>query len=298
MRTTKIYLTLILLLVASLGVQGQSEDIFQYPDSTFVKIRTTDGSEIYGYFLRSEDKQIIIGAENFGEVRLYKISIKKIEALQQDRLVEGYYWYENPNATRYLFSPSAIPLRKGEGYYQNSYLVMNMVNVGVTDQFSMGGGFELISTFTGNPTLFITPKLSGQVSKDVYLGVGTIAGFSAITVEGTSDMIGFGICYGVATFGNRDNNFTAGLGFGFLDGSFSEKPILTLSGMTRISRKLGFVSENWILPGDGYDYIISYALRFMSEKITVDFGFINNADIAQNIPIGYPYIDFVVKFGK
>ena len=289
---------LVLLFLVSLGVQGQNSEKFYFADSTFLKIQTTDGSEIFGYYQGADQQHIIILTENLGEIRLSKTIIKEIEELTKDRMKEGKYWFENPNATRYLFSPSAIPLRKGEGYYQNSYLVINMFNAGVTDNFSMGGGFELISTFTGNPTLFITPKVSGQVGENTYLGIGAIAGFHTLSDVENKDLSGLGICYGVATIGNRDNNFTTGLGFGFSDGSFQEKPFITLSGMARMSRKLGFVTENWLIPSEDYYYVISYALRFMSEKITVDFGFLNNQDIAQSIGIGIPYIDFVVKFGK
>ena len=285
------------MLIAYLQGQAQNVDYFHYSDSTFLKIKTIDGSEIYGYYRNANQRHININTENFGKISIAVDNIRDIEEVSENRIRQGHYWFENPNATRYLFSPSAIPLRNGEGYYQNSYLLINMFNVGATDHFSIGGGFELISTFTGNPTLFITPKLAGQVGENTYLGIGALAGIHTFSGEGGTDISGLGICYGVATFGNRDNNFTAGLGFGFAEGSFQEQPFITLSGMTRFSRKLGFVSENWLIPTDGYDYAISYALRFMSEKITVDFGFINNKDIAKNIFIGIPYIDFIVKFG-
>lgn len=240
----------------------------------------------------------MLATGNLGEIRLAKSNIKNIEVITPERMRKGQYWFDNPNDTRYLFSPTAIPLRRGEGYYQNSYLVINMFNAGVTNHFSMGGGFELITTFTGNPTLFITPKVSGQVGENWYLGGGAFAGIHADfggELEGSG---AFGICYGMTTYGNSDDNITAGLGFGFVNDAFQERPFITLSGMKRISKKLGFVSENWIFPVDGYDFAISYALRFMSEKIAVDYGFINHPEIAKEIFIGIPYIDFVVKFGK
>ena len=59
------------------------------------------------------------------------------------------------------------------------------------------------------------------------------------------------------------------------------------------------VTENWLVPSDGYYGVYSYGIRFMGEKITVDLAFLNNADIASDVlAIGVPYVDFVVKFGK
>ncbi|MBE9480617.1 MAG: hypothetical protein IMY69_02855 [Bacteroidetes bacterium] len=44
--------------------------------------------------------------------------------------------------------------------------------------------------------------------------------------------------------------------------------------------------------------IFSYGVRFFGERISVDLGFINNKDIIEEIVIGIPYVDFVVKFGN
>lgn len=69
--------------------------------------------------------------------------------------------------------------------------------------------------------------------------------------------------------------------------------------MARVSRRIGLVTENWLVPADGYTGLISYGLRFMGERMTVDLAFINNADIADDVSvIGLPYVDFVIKFGK
>jgi len=222
MRIIRIFLIIVSIAILTPETNGQVTDYSHFTDSTFLKIRTTDGSEIYGYFIKIDQQYMVISSENFGEIPIALNTIKRVDELEKKRMEGGYYWFDNPNATRYLFSPSAIPLKRGEGYYQNSYLIINMFNVGATDHFSMGGGFELISTFTGNPTIFITPKISGKVGDKTYLGIGTIAGISTLTGEGGNNISGFGICYGVATFGNRDDNLTTGLGFGFLDDSFQK----------------------------------------------------------------------------
>jgi hypothetical protein len=87
------------------------------------------------------------------------------------------------------------------------------------------------------------------------------------------------------------------VGWGYIDKEFENRPIITLGGMTRLARGFGLVTENWFVPSrSGYYPVISYGIRFMGEKITVDFAFLNNDDIFQEIVIGIPYLDFVVKF--
>jgi hypothetical protein len=258
-------------------------------------VETRDGSVIQGIFLGQTEGGIRLKTESAGEVFIPHAQIKSTKILDESRMRDGEYWFENPNATRYLFSPSAYSLKKGEAYYQNTYLVLNSFNIGLTDNITMGGGFELISTFTGTPAFFLTPKATFQVSEKWRAGGGVLYA-NVIGVD--EDFSGLGIGYGIVTYGNRDDNATLGMGYGFVDGELSSKPVITLSAMKRVSKRFGLVTENWFVPTDGYYGVVSYGIRTMGERITVDLAFINNRDIAREIFIGIPYVDFVVKFGK
>ena len=263
---------------------------FSAIDST-LRITTDDGSVFIGILVKHDTNSITINSESLGIIEILESKIQKLELLHTDRFIEGEYWFENPNATRYLFGPTAIPLKKGEGYYQNTYIILQSFNVGVSNNVSIGGGFDVISPFIGEgPIIFITPKVGFKISEKWHLGGGVLLG----NIPGMGVA---GIGYGVGTFGNTDHNLTVGVGWGYIEKKFENRPIITLSGMTRSARRFGFVTENWFVPtSSGYYLIISYGMRFMGEKITVDFAFLNNGDIWQTIPIGIPYLDFVVKF--
>lgn len=147
----------------------------------------------------------------------------------------------NPNSTRYFFAPSAIPLQKGSGYYQNAYILSNSVSFGITDKFTLGGGVII-------PLLFYTtPKISWKLGDKVYLGAGMIAATTIIP----DLIISGGIPYGIFTFGNTEDNITLGTGYGLLwnDGDFKDsgKPIVTLNAMKRLNDRFHLVSENWLL---------------------------------------------------
>jgi hypothetical protein len=236
--------------------------------------------------------------KNIGELKLQRSEVSKIVPMDASREIKRSFWFPNPNATRLFFAPTAIPLRKGEGYYQNIYLVGNMFNVGVANNLSIGAGFDFISMFATmngdwSPILNFNIKTGFKVHDQIHVGAGGIV----VTMPGEFNA---GICYGLGTFGSLDNNFTLGTGWGFVDGEFEEKPFIMMGLMARCSEKIWFVSENWFAPIDDpeYYFIVSYCLRFSGRKISVDLGFFNNKDIVQAIVIGVPYIDFVVKFGK
>lgn len=208
---------------------------------------------------------------------------------------KGWYWFKNPHATRYLFGPSAMNLERGEMYYQNTWLFLNSFNVGVTDHFSIGGGLEFLTTFISlaegefNPAFIITPKFGYQVAEKAHAGGGVLlAKFPGSELSG--------IAYGVGTLGSLDKNFTGGLGWGFIEGSFVLRPVITFSTMLRMSRKTAFVSENWLVPTNGYYGIFSYGIRFFSENIAVDVALLNNRDIASFLVVGLPFVSFTFKF--
>jgi len=286
-------------LVMSPELLGQAESLQQgiaAPDQiSLIKIKGDAGLTYVGTIIERNDKEIILLTEGKTKVHIPIETIQDIRSIPSSHFHDGEYWFPNPNETRYLYAPSAFNLKKGEGYYQNTYLFINSFNYGFTDNFSFGVGFEFLSTFGSfggdfNPIFFLTPKYSMQVSENFRVGIGVLFG-------NVSNLVGgFGVGYGLATYGNPEHNATLGLGFGFFDGDFSTDPVITISGMTRISRRISLVTENWFFPADVYRGILTYGIRFFGESMSVDLALINNSDIATAFPIGIPYIDFVVKF--
>ncbi|MHA6249122.1 hypothetical protein ACXYMU_14370 [Pontibacter sp. CAU 1760] len=286
----------IALCIAPAPVLAQQTDTTQTQASTPQRwlVETTDGSIIQGVYLGQSEAGIRLLSDTAGEITIPMASVKSFKILNARNFRDGQYWFENPNATRYFYSPSAFSLKEGEFYYQNTYLVLNSINIGITDRLTIGAGFELISTFSGEPIYFITPKYTFPISDKWNAGAGILYVNAAM-----EDFSGLGVGYGIVTYGNLDDNITFGTGFGYVDGEASGKPVFTLSGMKRTGRNTAFVSENWLVPIDGYQGIYSYGIRFMGEKMTVDLAFLNNPDIARDVLfIGIPYVDFVVKFGK
>jgi len=211
----------------------------------------------------------------------------------------------NPNGTRYFFGPSAIPM--GKGYYQNVYLLMNSMNYGLSDHFSIGGGMVIPLLF------FITPKVSVAVAKNVYLGVGFLAGTTIIP----DAIISGGIPYGLVTVGNTENNLTLGVGYGMLwaDGEYlrTRYPIFTVSGMKRLSNRFQLVSESWVVPYQAtrynYDSISYVETKSYSDEVFVApslglrmiVGSRASLDFAPifvylNQGLVIPYLDFVYQF--
>lgn len=277
-----------------ISMVGQSSKIpFESMDTTKTyQIELMDGSEFIGTILSLDSALLQIKTASIPKIQIFLETIKRMKVIENKMVFKGATAIPNPNPTRYFFAPSAFNLKKGERYYQNTYLLLNSINYGLSDHFSIGASLELISTFSTigpgwSPIWMITPKVGYEVAKNVNVGAGLLlAGFG---FQG-----GFQLAYGLVTYGNTENNVTLALSTGWADGDYLKNPPITLNGMFRIGRRNAFITENWIVPSIGNLY--SYGVRFFGSKISVDLGFLNNKDIMDVIIIGIPYVDFFVKF--
>jgi hypothetical protein len=287
---TKIGFAFLFLFILTLSVKSQTTS-----DTTLVNIGTVDGNEFIGQIVIEDSLKIVIKTEKLGEISIFKTDIKRQEILEVQQIKEGKYWFPNPQSTRYLWSPNGYGLKKGEGYYQNIWVLWNQFAYGLSDNFSIGGGIIPLFLFGGTPTpVFITAKFSIPVVENKFnLGAGAIAG----TILGEEET-GFGILYGISTFGTPDNNVTFGLGYGFAGGEWASSPMININGMFRVSSRGYFITENYYINAGGENVVlITLGGRSIIKKAALDYGLvIPIADIGQFVAI--PWLGFTVPFGK
>ncbi|WP_247233015.1 hypothetical protein [Telluribacter sp. SYSU D00476] len=308
---TTLFLLLSLLLAGSTVQAQDSTQVKSAETPTPSLLHMKDGTVLRGVILSETEEGVRIRTDNLGELFITRDKIDKIEREVAGYYRNGQFWFQNPHSTRYFWAPSALPLRKGEGYYQNAYIFINSVAIGVTDQFSMGAGWVLNPTFRDWQVFFITPKVSFPSTSNVTFGAGMI-GVGVFSNRNTYDNRGyvtghrlgtdlFGIGYGNVTFGNTEKNFTLGLGWGFSNDDIASTPVVNLAYMSRVGRRVGFVTENWlVLNGIDNDplALLSGGVRFFGEKTSIDLGLWIPAVADMDAFIAIPYVDFVLKFGK
>src|SRR5688500_18456485 len=122
----------------------------QEQDSTKIfRVETSDGNEYVGRVVEQKQGQIKIATEKIGLITVRLADVVKIEEVKVSQFKDNIYWFENPQSTRYLWSPNGFGLKKGEGYYQNIWVLFNHFAVGVSDHFSIGAGIVPLFLFAG-----------------------------------------------------------------------------------------------------------------------------------------------------
>jgi len=264
-------------------------------NENLVSIETTDGNEFLGEITKEDSLSIVLKTRRLGEITILKSDIINREEVEVQQVKDGKFWFYNPQSTRYFWSPNGYGLNKGEGYYQNIWVLWNQFSYGLSDNFSVGAGVIPLFLFGGGATpIFGTAKFSVPLVKDkINVGGGAIIG----TVLG-EDETGFGILYGLSTFGTPDNNVSLGLGYGFAAGGWTKSPLLNVNAMFRVTNRGYFITENYYINIDGESAIfLSLGGRWIIKKAALDYGLI--LPIIEDVGfIAIPWLGFTIPFGN
>jgi hypothetical protein len=271
-------------------------DSAKIADSSVVQsVRLRDGSVLVGRIVAVWADSVRIRAAS-GELTVARAAVLDVRQYPAAALRNGELWSETPHSTRLVFSPTAFPLDKGEGYYANFWLFLSSFAVGVSDRFTLGAGLTTVPTenFADN-VFYLLPKYTVVSAERIKVALGVMA---ASVPWDDDERRSLGILYGVATTGSRESNFTLGMGWGYVGDNVSDRPVVTLGGVRRFSRRAALITENWLFPfEDEAGGLVSYGLRFLGERMSVDLAFANafGGDSQQFFP-GIPLVGFAIKF--
>jgi len=255
-------------------------------DSTeTVVVTLADGNQLTGVILSVSETELELRMQTG---RIF-IDLNRIQSIQSDEIeTPSREWFDNPNTSRLLVSPTARPLDKGKGYYQNIYVFISGVSYGITDNLSVTGGMSMIPVIgITNQLFFIGGRFGGSVAENHYLSGGAL-----YSTAGGFDNNLF-IKFGNYTYNFNRGSITSGITAFSLTDEIGTNAVL-LGGDYRVTQRIAFVSENHYFP-DVSEALFSYGVRFMGEQMSFDFAFIQ-AGFGLGIGIALPFIDFVFNF--
>lgn len=271
-----------------------------YEKDQRIIITMKNGAVYEGTITNETETELVINTEN-ASISLLKDEFKKVEHVNYD----GEFLFRNSHSTRYFYSPTAIPLKKGEGYYQNLMVLANTANVGVTDNISVGGGFEFVSLIVGMPIATVNTKVGFQVADKLHLG----AGLRLITFQGEYLTTPFG----VATYGTAETNVSIAAGANissFVDNKLTLGPTV-ISASHRVSNRISLMTENWFwnVENDEFGNALElntihlgiHGLRVHTRKSTFDFGvmttnLLKDSFLDVNYVVPIPYVGYSYAF--
>lgn len=275
----------------TINYQNEQDSVILY------RIETNDGNEFIGEIVEQDAEKIIFKTKTLGTITILKINMVSMEIIKEEQFHEGVYWADHMQSTRYFWQPSGYGLKKGEGYYQNVWILFNQFSIGVSDNFLVGGGIIPLFLFAGGPTpVWVTPKFSIPLQKDkLNIGVGGL--FATVLGESGAN---FGIAYGTLTVGSKDHNASFGVGYGYAGSDWATTPTFSFSMIQRAGPKGYFVTENYFI-GTDTDFVILSMIggrRIIGRHAGLDFGLVLPINTGINEFIAIPWLGITLPFGN
>jgi hypothetical protein len=196
----------------------------------------SSGKKYRGVVEAQSPTSIVVRTSTLGNITLTNVNIADFSNGSGESVAPRV-----DHGSRYLVAPSAIPLKKGDGYYQNIWFLVNGAHYGITDHWSIGGGVVFPIG------MYAQAKYGRKVGDNMHVAAG---GMFMTTFFDLG--LGLGCGFGSVTVGDRYTNATFTLGYGAVsnDGMWdaTRRPIINFSGMARMSDNFTLISENYLFP--------------------------------------------------
>lgn len=252
---------LLLGLVSATPVGAQESPAPVAADTTrVVSVRLRGGGTLEGQVLARGDT-LVLRLLSGDTLRIGADRVLAEEVLD-GAIVEGEFWPDDPNRTSLFVGPTARTLPKGRGYIASYELFFPLAGVGVTDHFTLAGGFPLVGDLLDEGIFYLAPKarLPGT-PPDVDVALGGLV-FLAPD-DGT-----VGVLYAVTTLGNRDTSVTLGLMHGWVDDDWGEF-FGMLGGEARVAKRVKLIGESYVSSEAG---LVMAGPRFFTDRLSADLG--------------------------
>lgn len=260
-------------------------------DTGLVVLSTNSGDEFVGTIISEDAREISIRLQSGKLLIIPTYTVKSINKFSTSTMIKGKPVFANPHPSRYFYTPSAIPMDKGEIYIQTLYALAYQVQFGVTENFSIGA----TTTIVGTP-LALTAKYSIKIDEKNSLAFGGLAG-----LVGWGTQTNLGIGFGAFTHGTKESNVTIAGGYAWINeknNGGGGSPVMSLSGNQRLSRNLSLMGELWYLPEAGVFFGGPCFRLYNNKKSSFDLGIwtVKAPDLG-TIPL-FPVVGYTYKFEK
>ncbi|TNE70842.1 hypothetical protein EP331_11055 [bacterium] len=260
------------------------------PEKTYV-ITKSDKSTFIGKIISDDTREVIIFTEDLGQIAIPKYMIESIKEYTIAMETKKKQEEREVFATRYFITTNALPIEKGDSYYQFS-LVGPDIQFGVKKNFGVG----FITSWLGNPFIG-TMKYTGNINENVSYAIGGLFGAS---IWDGMNQFRFALPYTALTFGDESSNLNFALGFGTakMGSEVENQWMFSVGALKKITRNGTLVFDSMIFPTKNKTvWLLVPGFRIQTNPNSAfQFGFPGIITTKESDGFGFPMISWFRKF--
>lgn len=251
------------------------------------RITTMSGNNIVGEILKTTADSVTVSSSDIGVV---KLSLKQIDTIEIYDAKKDSSRRKMVGVNHYLIAPSTpYGLDKGEINLQNSEIFLMSAWFGLSDNFTLGGGFSIIPFVDFSDQLFyivpkfnfpITPKLNASIQYTQFISSG---------IDNTS-LLSFS-----AAFGESDKHVS----FGYTTPVFAdgedvafEAALYNIGAVLRTGNKFAFLLDFNIPSVSTDDGLYGFGGRYIGRSSSFDFGFLT---VSGSDGFPFPWFNYTLR---
>jgi hypothetical protein len=236
-------LIVILFLSLITPVSWSQKDITTGNEKQLVKIIQTDKTELIGYILKEDEREIQFETQDGRKIFIPQYVIKQIVPINSgDFNVKGDYVGEDLFATRYFITTNGLPMKKGEHYIQWNLFGPDF-QFAINERFGVG----LMTSWLAVPIIG-TAKYSFEINERNQFAVGAMLGTSSwAAFSGVN--FGGALPFATISHGDRKANIALSAGYGAVwnEGNVSGRALTSIAGMIKVGPKISLVFDSFIV---------------------------------------------------
>jgi hypothetical protein len=208
-----------------------------------VKIIQTDKSELIGYILKEDERELFFETQDGRKIYIPQYIIKEIVPINTaDFNAKGDFVGEDIFATRYFITTNGLPLKKGEHYVQWNLFGPDF-QFAISERFGVG----LMTSWMAVPIIG-TAKYSFDINERSQFAVGALLGTSSWAAFSGANFGGV-LPFATISHGDRRANIALSGGYGaiWLDGVVSGRALTSIAGMIKVGPKISLVFDSFIV---------------------------------------------------
>jgi hypothetical protein len=294
----------ILLILFLFGIQYlKAQDIeygmYEFQENQLYSFQLKNGDKIVGTVKTESQNELFVEKANGEEIRVEKVELVATFAVE-GKIRNGKLYRRDPNASVYIFAPSAYPIYHGKGFCRDFCLFFPSINYGLTNHLSLQGGLFWYPGMDIKSTPFVGNLKGTILNTDV---ISLAGGLMYVNFPSTGDdkIYGAGFGFLTVTVGNEYSHGSISTGWGYIQSEngweVMDKPIAVAAVNIRVLPYLSFVSENWFYPDVALeDALLTVSARFFGQQIGLDLGAIFSVNSLRDGDTPIPLISITYHY--